>query len=80
MDTVYDQYTFAGFMDYFVNQIVVMNAYAVLFSVRGEVRHARVEAATTRMREVREATAALRGAATWAFGRPYDSEANPNGR
>ena len=70
MDTVQDEYTFAGLMDYLVNQVVVMNAYAALFSVGGEMAQPRVEAAAAQLREVRAVTAALRDAARLAFSEP----------
>ena len=70
MDTVEDGYTFAGLMDYLVNQVVVMNVYAALSSVGGEMPHPRVEAATAQLREVRSVTAALRDAARLTFSEP----------
>ena len=70
MDTVQDEYTFAGLMDYLVNQVVVMNVYATLSSVGGEMAHLRVEAATAQLREVRAVTAAFRDAARLAFSEP----------
>ena len=70
MDTVQDEYTFAGLMDYLVNQVVVMNVYAALSSVGGEMPHPRVEAATAQLREVRAVTAAFRDAARLALSEP----------
>ena len=72
MKTVQDEYTFAGLMDYLVNQVAVMNAYAALFSVAGDMAHGRVEAALTQLQEVRTTTKTLRNAAGLAFGNPYD--------
>ena len=37
MSTVRDEFTFAGLMDYLVNQVAVMNAYATLCPVEGDV-------------------------------------------
>ena len=70
MDTVQDAYTFAGLMDYLVNQVALMNAYVALFSVAGDMAHERVEAAVTQLQEVRTTTKALRDAAGLAFGNP----------
>ena len=67
MDTVQDEYTFAGLMDYLVNQVAVMNAYAALFSVAGDMAHERVEAALAQGQEVRASTKKLRDAAGLAF-------------
>ena len=59
MKTVQDEYTFAGLMDYLVNQVAVMNVYAALFSVAGDMAHGRVEAALTQLQEVRTTTKKL---------------------
>ena len=72
MKTVQDEYTFAGLMDYLVNQVAVMNAYAALFSVAGDMEGGRVEAALTQLQEVRTTTKTLRDAAGLAFGNPTD--------
>lgn len=63
MNTVEDEVTFAVLMDYLVNQVIVMNAYAVLCPVVGDVQHAWVEATLAHLRETREASKALRDAA-----------------
>jgi len=70
MNTVEDEYTFAGLMDYLVNQVAVMNAYAALFSVAGDMAHGRVEAALNQLQEVRALTKTLRDAARLALGNP----------
>ena len=72
MKTVQDEYTFAGLMDYLVNQVAVMNAYAALFSVAGDIEHGRVEAALTQLQEVSTTTKTLRDTAGLAFGNPTD--------
>ena len=36
MDTVQDEFAFAGFMDYLMSQVALMNAYAALFPVDGD--------------------------------------------
>ncbi len=63
MNRVQDEYTFAGLMDYLVNQVAVMNAHAALCPVTGEVAQERVESALAELREVRAATKALRDGA-----------------
>ena len=72
MTTVQDEYTFAGLMDYLVNQVAVMNAYAALFSVAGDMAHGRVEAALAQLQKVRTTTKTLREAAGLAFGNPSE--------
>ena len=42
INTFWDEFTFAGLMDYLVDQVAVMNAYAALCPVKGEVEHGRV--------------------------------------
>ena len=71
-DTVQDEYTFAGLMDYLVNQVVSMNSYAALFSVAGDMAHERVEAALAQVQEVRATTKELRNAAVLAFMNPSE--------
>ena len=60
MNTVQDEFTFAGLMDYLVNQVAVMNAHAALCPVTGEPAQERVESALAELSEVRAATKALR--------------------
>ena len=68
--TVQDEYTFAGLMDYLVNQVAVMNAYAELYPVAGGMAQERVESALVQRHEVRAATKALRDGAGLALGNP----------
>ena len=70
MSTVRDEFTFAGLMDYLVNQVAVMNAYATLCPVEGDVAHGRVEAGLAQLQEVRATSKALRDGARLAFGNP----------
>ena len=58
--TPLDECTFAGLMDYLVNQVAVMNAYAALCPVAGEVAHERVEAILAQLHGVRATTKTLR--------------------
>ena len=64
MNTVQDEVTFAVMMDYLVNQVIIMNAYAALCPVAGDVQRGWVEAALAHVREVREASRAFRNAAS----------------
>ena len=68
INTFRDEFTFAGLMHYLVNQVAVMNAYAVLCPVKGEVDHGRVEAALARLQEVRATSKALRDGVAAAVG------------
>ena len=71
INTVQDEYTFAGLMDYLVNQVAVMNAHAALCPVAGEMGPGRrVESALARLHEVRAATKAFRAGAALAVGNP----------
>ena len=70
INTVQDEYTFAGLMDYLVNQVAVMNAYAALCPIVGSVTQTRVEAALAQLHEVRATTKALRDGMKSASGRP----------
>lgn len=70
MDTIQDHYTFAGLMDYLVNQVAAMNAHAALCPIAGEIEKGRVESALARLREVRAETMALRDGASRAFEDP----------
>ncbi len=58
---------FAGFMDYLVEQVGSMNAYAALFPVTGDDGKGRVEATLGRLREGRATSADLRRAAMSAM-------------
>ncbi|MCE2458272.1 MAG: hypothetical protein J4G14_10725 [Dehalococcoidia bacterium] len=68
MNTVQDEYTFAGLMDYLINQVAVMNAYAELCPMSGEVAQGRVESALAQLQEVRAVTTELRDRARLAVG------------
>lgn len=67
IDRVEDEFAFLGSMDYLVNQVAIMNAYAALCPVAGDAddlwdRWA--EPTLARLRDVRESSKALRDAAT----------------
>ena len=74
INTVQDDFTLAGMMDYLVNQVAVMNAYAALCPAVEGVEQARVEATLTQLHEVRAATKALRDGVRLAIGNPYEGE------
>ena len=68
-----DDFTLAGMMDYLVNQVAVMNAYAALCPVAGEIElERRVEASLAQLHEVRTATKAFRDGARLAVGNPEE--------
>lgn len=71
MDTVPDEITFAYLMDYLVNQVAVMNAYAVLCPVAGDFQQAWangwVDATLAHRRKVWNDSNALRKAALAAL-------------
>lgn len=73
MDTIRDHYTFAGLMDYLVNQVAVMNAHAALCPIKGEIEQGRVESSLAQLREVRATTKALRDMASGVFMDPKPS-------
>ena len=56
----WDDFTFAGFMDYLVEQVSVMNLYATLCPLDGVVAKERVEASQARLEQVRAASRSLR--------------------
>ena len=70
-DTILDEFTFAIVMDYLARQVALMNAHVVLWPVDGvpQIRWEgdRVDATLALLHEVREASHALRAAATAAF-------------
>ncbi len=68
INTVQDEYTFAGLVDYLVNQVAVMNAYAALCPVTGDIEQGRVEPALAQLRDVRATTKAFRDRAKLAVG------------
>ena len=70
INTVWDEFTFAGLMDYLVHQVAVMNAYAALCPVNGDVPPERAEAALTLLQEVRTTSKALRDGGGLAVGNP----------
>ena len=67
IDTVQDEFTFAGLMDYVVRQVGVMNSYAALCPVAEGGGRDWVEATLAQLREVRETSRAVRDAAVAAF-------------
>lgn len=62
-----DGFTFAGFMDYLVEQVAVMNLYASLCPVDGVVAKRRIEAAQLHLQQVRSASRSLRDGAVAAI-------------
>ena len=70
VNTARDDYTLAGLMDYLVNQVAVMNAYAALCPTLRGVAETRVEAALAQLHEVRATTKALRDGVGLAVGKP----------
>ena len=73
MNTVRDEFTLAGIMDYLVNQVAVMTAYAALCPVAGDDEaHGRRDAARAQMQEVRAASKALRDSVELADGNPQE--------
>ena len=80
INTVDDEFTFAGLMDYLVNQVAVMNAHAALCPVAGEVAEGRVDSALAQLHEVRLATKAFRDGARLALRNPDEEEARLNDR
>ena len=58
-----DDFTFAGFMDYLVEQATVMNLYATLCPLDGVVAKERIEASQARLEQVRAASRSLRDGA-----------------
>lgn len=67
INTVKDEFAFLGLMDYLVNQVTVMNAHAALCPVAGDAddRWERwAEPALAQLRDVRQASKALRDIAT----------------
>ena len=64
VNTALDVFTYAGLMDYMVRQVAVMNVYAALCPVAGEMAHGRIKANLAHLREVSATTKALRDGAT----------------
>ena len=60
MDTVEDEFTFAGFMDYLVNQVAVMNAYAALQISSEKTLDERTEIVLGHLQKVRTEIEVLR--------------------
>ena len=58
-----DDFTFAGFLDYLVEQASVMNLYAALCPVDGVVANERIETAQAQLQQVRAASRSLRDGA-----------------
>ena len=70
INTVQDEYALAGLMDYLVNQVAVMNAYAALCPVAEEIEEARVESTLAQLHEVRAATKSFKDDLQLAVGNP----------
>ena len=62
-----DDFTFAGFMDYLVEQATIMNLYAALCPIDGVVADRRIEAAQVHLQQVRAASRSLRDGAMSAI-------------
>ena len=60
MNTVRDEFTRAGLMDYLVHQVAVMNAYAALCPVAGRVVQKRVDGTLKHLHRVRALSKVLR--------------------
>ena len=58
-----DDFTFAGFLDYLVEQAIVMNLYAALCPVDGVVANERIETAQAHLQHVRTESRSLRDGA-----------------
>ena len=71
MNTVHE-FTLAGIMDYLVNQVAAMTAYAALCPVAGDEAHGQRDAALAQMQEVRAASKALRDGVELAGGNPQE--------
>ena len=71
MNTVHE-FTLAGIMDYLVNQVAAMTAYAALCPVAGAEAHGQRDAALAQMQEVRAASKALRDGVELAGGNPQE--------
>ena len=74
MNTVADEFAFAGFMDYLVNQVAVMNAYAALEIPSKKTLGERSQIILNQLQKVRVATGKLRKCAASAMQRPNDGE------
>ena len=59
----WDDFTFAAFMDYLVEQATVMNLYATLCPLDGVVAKGRTEASQARLEQVRAESGSLRDGA-----------------
>ncbi len=73
VNTVQDEYAFAGLMDYLVNQVAVMNAYAALCPMSGRVEHGRIESTLAHLQEIRAVTRELRDRARLVIPNQYDN-------
>ena len=76
MNTVRDELTRAGLMDYLVNQVAVMNAYAALCPVAGEIVQKRVDGTLKHLHLVRAESRALRNGLGSAARNPDAGESN----
>ena len=66
------EFTLAGIMDYLVNQVATMTAYAALCPLAGDEAHGLKDAALAQMQEVRAASKALRDGVKLAGGKPQE--------
>ena len=71
MNTVHE-FTLAGMMDYLVNQVATMTAYAALCPLAGDEAPGLRDAALAQMQEVRAASKALRDGVKLAGGKPQE--------
>ena len=74
INTVEDEFTFAGFMDYLANQVAVMNAYAALEIPSKKALGDRSEIILYQLQKVRAEIEKLRGDAVFAIQNPNDRE------
>lgn len=63
-------FTIAGFMDYLVKQVAVMNLHAALCPVDGEVDDGRIELAGAHLQKVRDTSESVRDSAVAAIKNP----------
>ena len=70
------EFTLAGIMDYLVNQVATMTAYAALCPLAGDEAHGLKDAALAQMQEVRAASKALRDGVKLAGGKPQEEGPN----
>ena len=73
-NTVQDNYAFAAFMDYLVNQVALMNAYAALQIPSRKALEVRMEIVLSQLQKVRAGTKASRDRAMMATDNSDDGE------